>query len=76
MAAGMLPSVICLRSGKDSRVMYLKGALQLVAVNLWRNALNTRHSLQVAAPKQDAAASAAEVLHNVHERCYVEIRRI
>ncbi len=53
-----------------------KEYMGLLAVNSLRTMLNTCQCLQVAAPKQDAAATGAEVLHNVHERCYVEIRRI
>lgn len=47
-----------------------------VAVITLRSLHNMRHSLQVGAPKGDAATTGAEVLHDVHERCYVEIRRI
>ena len=33
-------------------------------------------SLQVGAPTLHAVTAGAQVLHDVHERCYVEIRRI
>ena len=57
--------------------MCAEGALQLVAINGLRKLLSVCQCLQVAAPKQqDAGATGAEVLHNVHERCYVEVRRI
>ena len=65
-------------SGLDpaSRAVYEEAALVLVAVSAPRNLLTICHALQVGAAKLDATTAGAQVLHSVHERCYVEIRRI
>ena len=56
--------------------MYEEAVLVFVSVGTLRNLLNTWDALQVGVPKLDAVTAGAEVLHDVHECCYVEIRRI